>query len=338
MPMKAAESLGKGVASSCRKAHRSERYRKVFDGRKQPVRGLWERDGRFIARVSVEDSSGAKRTKWVPLGDERNPVITVPQAVAAHRRLLTRRDDDALPVLRRTPKLADYVELYLARVKGRKRPATFVKERGSLGKWVTHMGGSRIDKISRAQVNDYLAKRKAQQFADYIRLMAFCGARRDETLRLRWADVDFERKQLTIGADGLSKNHKPRVIDFNSELESHLSVMGKRKAPDSQWLFPSPQRGEKDIPAKTFKESLDLTRAAAKLPKFTFHDCRHYFISQCVMSGIDFMTIARWVGHQDGGVLIGKVYGDVANEHRQLMAQRVVFRPMVVPPGTEAVA
>ena len=29
----------------------------------------------------------------------------------------------------------------------------------------------------------------------------------------------------------------------------------------------------------------------------------------CVMNGIDYMTIARWVGHRDGGVLIGKVYG-----------------------------
>jgi site-specific recombinase XerD len=52
---------------------------------------------------------------------------------------------------------------------------------------------------------------------------------------------------------------------------------------------------------------------------------RHHFISMCVMSGIDFMTIAQWVGHVDGGVLIGKVYGHLANEHRQRMAQLVQF-------------
>jgi len=39
----------------------------------------------------------------------------------------------------------------------------------------------------------------------------------------------------------------------------------------------------------------------------------------------DFMTIAQWVGHVDGGVLIGKVYGHLANEHRQRMAQLVQF-------------
>jgi hypothetical protein len=50
----------------------------------------------------------------------------------------------------------------------------------------------------------------------------------------------------------------------------------------------------------------------------------------CVMSGIDFMTIAKWVGHQDGGVLIGKVYGHLSNEHAQRQAQRVNFGPVVL--------
>jgi len=68
-----------------------------------------------------------------------------------------------------------------------------------------------------------------------------------------------------------------------------------------------------------------LVRTEAKLTRFGFHDLRHYFISYCVMSGIDFMTIARWVGHQDGGVLIGKVYGHLSNEHAQRQAQRVNF-------------
>lgn len=52
-----------------------------------------------------------------------------------------------------------------------------------------------------------------------------------------------------------------------------------------------------------------MARAKAGLPKVGFHDLRHYFISYSVMAGIDFMTIAAWVGHRDGGVLIGTVYG-----------------------------
>jgi len=162
-------------------------------------------------------------------------------------------------------------------------------------------------------------------------LMAYSGARRNETLRLRWEDVDFGRAHITIGADGLAKNHEHRAVDFNPKLEAHLRAMWSRRAPDSEWLFPSPQRGERDVHAKTFMESLRLARTAAGMPGFGFHDCRHFFISYCVMSGIDFMTIARWVGHKDGGFLIGKVYGHLSNEHAKAQGQRVNFGPEIVP-------
>lgn len=175
------------------------------------------------------------------------------------------------------------------------------------------------------------ATKNGQQFSDYVKLMAYCGGRRNEVLRLTWADVDWERKQLTIGSDGLAKNRESRIVDFNSSLETHLKAMFEQRAPDSQYLFPSPQRGSKDIPAKSFVDSLKLTRDATGL-KINFHDCRHFFISLAVMSGIDYITIARWVGHKDGGVLIGKVYGHLSNEHTQRQVQRLVFHPVSLRP------
>jgi integrase len=165
----------------------------------------------------------------------------------------------------------------------------------------------------------------AQQFADYIRFMRFSGARMSETLRLRWPDVDWGKRQLTIGSDGEVKNNRWRVVDFNAQLEAHLKEMLSRRAPDSEWLFPSPRRGESDRPAKTFREALRLARTAAGLPTFGFHDCRHFFCSMCVMSGIDYMTIAKWVGHRDGGVLIGKVYGHLNDEHTKRAAAKLDF-------------
>src|SRR5207248_9474043 len=160
----------------------------------------------------------------------------------------------------------------------------------------------------------------------------------EEVLRLRWFHVDFERRRIFIGADegftatamtigsgGTSKNHGSRIVDFNPQLEGLLKEMHKRRAPDSDWLFPSPQRGEKDIHAKTLRESLNLVRVKAKLPHVGFHDLRHLFCSFSVMAGIDFMTIAAWLGHKDGGILIGKVYGHLLDEHRQRMAAKLAI-------------
>lgn len=70
---------------------------------------------------------------------------------------------------------------------------------------------------------------------------------------------------------------------------------------------------------------LRLLRKLAGLPRFGFHDCRHFFISYSVMAGIDYLTIAKWVGHKDGGVLIGKVYGHLADEHAKQQARRLSF-------------
>jgi len=149
-------------------------------------------------------------------------------------------------------------------------------------------------------------------------------------LSLRWEDVDFLRGQITIGADGLAKNHEARTVDFYPKLEAHLREMLAHRQPDSTFLYPSPQRGDKDAHAKTFMETLKIARKASNLPHAGFHDCRHFFISFCVMSGIDFMTIARWVGHKDGGILIGKVYGHLSNEHAKQQAQRICFQPQVL--------
>ena len=52
---------------------------------------------------------------------------------------------------------------------------------------------------------------------------------------------------------------------------------------------------------------------------------RHHFASMCVMSGMPFRQIADWLGHQDGGVLVGKVYGHLDPEFGQRAARKVVF-------------
>jgi hypothetical protein len=43
------------------------------------------------------------------------------------------------------------------------------------------------------------------------------------------------------------------------------------------------------------------------------------------MAGVDFMTIAAWLGHKDGGILVGKVYGHLLDEHRKRAASRLTI-------------
>ena len=50
------------------------------------------------------------------------------------------------------------------------------------------------------------------------------------------------------------------------------------------------------------------------------------------MAGIAFMTIAAWLGHKDGGILVGKVYGHLLDEHRSKAAKLVHFGLSIVGP------
>ena len=83
--------------------------------------------------------------------------------------------------------------------------------------------------------------------------------------------MNWDLTQLTIGSDGLSK--ASRVVDFNSELEKHLREMLHRARSD--YLFPSPQRGDKDVPAKTFKVAQPGPQGGWPANRF---DLRHYYL------------------------------------------------------------
>lgn len=387
------EAQGKGAPEG---RHVPLQYRRVLDGRKQPVRGLWIRGERYYAQLRVEIDGKSAPRRVALTNPSGAPCASVAEAKSALERLKLRRQDDQLQAhdIRQAPTLREFVETYLEDVKLRKRPETYRKEEHILRRWVSALGGRRLNAIRKADILDFRAARledgasprtvnldvivlrqllkhaldqdrigtlptvglkalksvprkrdfvpaedidrliacartaskNGQQVADYLTLLRYSGAREKEALRLRWSDVHFGKRQLVIGIDGLSKNHESRTVDFNPALEEHLQGMKKRRAPESDWLFPSPQRGDKDRHSQTFRESLKLARQAAGLPDFGFHDLRHSFASACVMSGIDFMTIARWLGHKDGGILVGKVYGDVADDHRKRQAAKVDFR------------
>lgn len=162
----------------------------------------------------------------------------------------------------------------------------------------------------------------------YIRFLALTGAREKEALHIRWADIDTKSRLLTIGSDAETKSGLSRTVNFTTELDDLVTEMNAARPPDSSFLFPSPQRGSNDIHARSLRESFRLVRQAAGMPWVGFHHFRVFFTSQCVMAGVDFMTIASWLGHQDGGVLVGKVYGHLADSHKARMANSLsILKP-----------
>ena len=70
-----------------------------------------------------------------------------------------------------------------------------------------------------------------------------------------------------------------------------------------------------------------LTNACIRLglPHVRIHDLRHFFATSCIEAGIDIPTVAKWLGHRDGGALAMKVYGHLRDEHSKEAARKLTF-------------
>ena len=100
------------------------------------------------------------------------------------------------------------------------------------------------------------------QLVDYLRFLAFSGARCNEALRVKWADVDIPGKLLCIGSDGSSKNSKARYVDFNPDLERHLRDMFEPPRTGYRMVVSKPSEGRKG-PARKVIEGVFQPRTRA---------------------------------------------------------------------------
>ena len=375
---------------------KSGRFEKVYDGKRNPIRGLWKRGKKYYAQITIAFPDGEKKETKRPLN-----AANLTEARESLRKLLVERSEGRAVFSGQAPIFEEYAQLYLNH-QGHKTAGTQVVERGHIRFWNKQFGKLRLNQITQSRVRAGLAvmnesgksqrtrnlavtilrnvlnmaiadgllsqlpvtkamtpkarkKKRAlytpeklealcaaaltvsangPQFCDFVRLMAYCGGRMSETLRLSWEDVDWDEKILWIGSDGLAKSKEPRPVNFNPQLHEHLRGMFERRT-SGQWLFPSAQRGNEGKAAKSFRETLIKAREAAgqggpRGKAVGFHDMRHLFASYCVMSGVDTMSIARWMGHKDGGKLIYEVYAHLCGEHLQHAAQQVHFGPKII--------
>lgn len=164
---------------------------------------------------------------------------------------------------------------------------------------------------------------KAKHGADLVELLAYSGCRLQEARALRWRDVDFARRCIRVtGGERLTKNYEPRTVPMSDALFGLLSRLRKEQDPKPD-----------DAVVKIASARKCLTTACRRLglPRFTHHDFRHFFATTCIESGVDIPTIAKWLGHKDGGALAMKVYGHLRPEHSFAQIKLVRF-------GTEQTA
>ena len=163
-----------------------------------------------------------------------------------------------------------------------------------------------------------LAAAENRSVGAFVRFLAYSGAREREGLAFSVHDFDREKRTLCIGSDGNAKNGRHRFIQCSDALYVHLCAI----VDSSQRVSSKPFQLNTN---STHRYVLERVRDRLSMDWVGFHDFRHYFASKCVMSGIDFHTIAEWLGHSDSS-LLAKRYAHLSDSHRKQQAQRLKFQ------------
>jgi integrase len=161
-----------------------------------------------------------------------------------------------------------------------------------------------------------------------VRFLAHTGMRINEARLLKWADV---REDHILVPGEISKNCKPRCIPFVPGTREVINALKRvQKYHHDRRAFVLPQ----GRCAKALKFACRL----CALPSVTHHTFRHYFATQCIKSGVDIPTVAKWLGHSDSGALLLKTYTHLIDEHTTEMAKRVKVGGLQVPQETAEAA
>ncbi len=169
----------------------------------------------------------------------------------------------------------------------------------------------------------------AEPLHTMILIGLYCGVRlKSEGLTLRWQDIDFRLKTLTVQA-AYSKNSKPRTIPMNSLVLEALSRLPRK----SEWVFTKPNgkpytavRGF--IQARTTAGLIDVVPNTEKCA-VTVHTLRHTFATRLIENGVDLRTVQELGGWSNLKML--ERYGHVSPSRKAAAVEGLV--PPNFPPS-----
>jgi site-specific recombinase XerD len=141
-----------------------------------------------------------------------------------------------------------------------------------------------------------------------LELALHTGMRMSEQYRLRWEDVSFARRTLTVPR---SKNGETRHVPLNKAALAALVALEKR-ANGSEFVC-----GGAVEPRRWFEPVVK----AANLAAFSWHCLRHTFASRLVMAGVDIRTVQELMGHKTISMTVR--YSHLAPKHTLAAVERL---------------
>lgn len=167
-----------------------------------------------------------------------------------------------------------------------------------------------LTKEERASLMAALNDRERQQGKDYLKpavvLSLNTGIRKGTLLGLKWEDVDFKLRTLSLRAE-IMKGGKDAIIPLNKKAYKALADWQKFCGADSGFIFSAPDGSQRNDITRPFMRVVDK----AGLKNFTWHCLRHDFASQLAIEGVPLHIIQKLLCH--GSIAMTQRYAHLSH-------------------------
>ena len=160
-----------------------------------------------------------------------------------------------------------------------------------------------------------------------IYLGAEHGTSRQEALSLCWSDINFDYEDIGLIQFYRTKNDRlrteylmPRSKEALLSWQEHQKLMRHRKKvlpKNSDYVF-SHMDGK---PLQSFKTAWNVICKIADLSDLHYHDLRHTFCSNLILSGADLKEVKEMIGHAD--IAMTDRYAHLTSKHKLSRQQQL---------------
>ncbi|MCR4781537.1 MAG: tyrosine-type recombinase/integrase [Lachnospiraceae bacterium] len=185
------------------------------------------------------------------------------------------------------------------------------------------------------------AIRMSNEYKVLFRLILTTGLRRNEALKIKKQDVDFDTGTVIIRG---AKGHKDRIVYISKDmlelLNKYVEYLSTDKGLDTIWLFPSLDSSKhisNGIGArfKLFWKETKYAKTCEKAP--TIHSLRHTYVvlrmNQWMEEGVDLSVMMPYLSRQLGHTSINETfyYYHQVREAFRLIHKRDTVASIVIP-------
>lgn len=168
-----------------------------------------------------------------------------------------------------------------------------------------------------------------------VLFVLFTGLRLGELCALKWEDIDFENKILTVNRTVqrlYDEGHRtktilmetmPKSIHSIREIPLTVSLMSLliKFHNDKEYVF----GGDRPMEPRTMQYHFKKILKEANLPDTNFHILRHTFSTNCIEDGMDVKSLSEMLGHSDVQITLDRYVHPSLDTKRRYMDRLSVF-------------